>query len=70
VAWRLLPFPYLLTTLLVWSAAVLLKTRKPGIVGWVWRELWSERRLLAQERRPIQPKTVAYLKRIGARLLY
>lgn len=70
VAWRLLPYPYPVTTLLVWSVAVAIKTRKPGVVWQVWRELWAERRLLAEERRPIHRKTVAYLKRIGARLLY
>lgn len=70
VAWRLLPFPYPLTTLFVWSAAVLIKTRQPRIVWRVWRELWSERRLLKAERRPIRSQTVAYLKQIGARLWY
>jgi GT2 family glycosyltransferase len=70
VAWRLLPHPYSVTTLLVWSAAVAIKTRKPRVVWQVWRDLWAERRLLTEERRPIQPKVVAYLKRVGARLLY
>ncbi len=70
VAWRLLPFPYPLTTTFIWCAAVLVKTRQPGIVWRIWRELWEERRLLAQERKPIRRETVAYLRRIGARLLY
>jgi len=70
VGWRLLPLPYPITIMLVWSAAVLFKTRKPSVVWEVWRSLWHERRLLASERKPIGSKTVQYLKQIGARLLY
>lgn len=70
VAWRLLPFPYPLTIFLIWSAAALVKTCRPGVVIDIWRALWQERRLLAEERRPIRPETVRYIKSIGGRLLY
>lgn len=70
VAWRLLPFPYPLTTVVVWSGAVLVKTHRLRAVWSVWQQLWNERILLKQERRPIRSQTVDYLKRIGARLWY
>jgi GT2 family glycosyltransferase len=70
VAWRLLPFPYPLTTMFVWSVAVLIKTHRPSTVWRVWRDLWDERALLKAERSPIRSQTVAYLKQIGARLWY
>ncbi|MCQ3930185.1 MAG: hypothetical protein DPW16_06965 [Chloroflexi bacterium] len=70
VAWRLLPMPYPLTTMAAWSFRTLYKTKKPSIVWSVWRDLWNERKLLRQERKPIRRETVRYLKSIGARLLY
>jgi GT2 family glycosyltransferase len=70
VAWRLLPQPYPLTTLFVWSAAALFKTRQPKAVFELWRKLWSERKLLASERHPIRAETVRHLRQIGARLYY
>jgi hypothetical protein len=70
VAWRLLPHPYPLTTMLIWSIATLVKTRNPLAVWEIWRELWRERTLLRAEREPIQTTTVNYLKKIGARLWY
>lgn len=70
MAWRLLPLPYPLTIMFVWSAAVFVKTRSLSALFEVWRVLWAERELLARERAPIKPETVRYLKRIGARLLY
>jgi GT2 family glycosyltransferase len=70
VAFRLLPFPYPLTTLVVWSAAALIKTRRPAVPLAVWRDLWRERATLRAERRPIHPETVRYLRSIGARLWY
>lgn len=70
VGFRLLPFPYPLTTLAVWSAAALIKTRRPAIPLAVWRDLWRERATLRAERRPIRPETVRYLRSIGARLWY
>jgi GT2 family glycosyltransferase len=70
VAWRLLPYPYPLTTLAAWSARTLYKTQKPRLVLKIWRDLWAERKLLRQERKPIRRETVQYLKSIGARLLY
>lgn len=70
VGWRLLPFPYPLTITLIWCFAVLIKTRKPGATWKVLADLWSERQLLASERKPINAQAIAYLKSIGARLLY
>ena len=70
MAWRLLPKRYVISTLFIWSGYVFLKTRNPLVVLKMWRDLWQERQLLGQERRPIQPQTIQYLKRIGGRLLY
>ncbi|MBI5929945.1 MAG: glycosyltransferase family 2 protein [Chloroflexi bacterium] len=70
MAWRLLPYPYPITTLLAWSFRTLYKTQKPSLVFKVWRDLWGERKLLRQERKPIHRETVRYLKKIGARLWY
>ncbi len=70
VGWRLLPQPYPLTIMFIWSAALLIKTRKLRAVWDVWHNLWKERQLLASERKPISAKTVVYLKSIGARLFY
>jgi GT2 family glycosyltransferase len=70
MAWRLLPQPYPLTIGFVWSIAVLLKTGSPGLVASTWHDLWMERKVLQQERSPIRPATIRYLRRIGARLLY
>jgi hypothetical protein len=57
--------------ILIWSAAVLVKTRKSEAMIGFWSELWKERALLASEwkpiRKPIQPQTVRYLRRIGMR---
>jgi GT2 family glycosyltransferase len=68
--WRYLPQPYPLTTLLVWSAAVLVRTGSPGAMFEVWRGLWANRATLAQERKPVSAETIRYLRRIGARFLY
>jgi GT2 family glycosyltransferase len=70
MAFRLLPYPYPLTTLLIWSVATLTKTRNPRLVIEIWRTLWLEHDLLLRERNPIRPETVQYLKSIGARLMY
>lgn len=70
VAWRLLPKRYAISTLLIWSGYVFLKTRNPLVVLKIWHDLWGERRLLKQERDPIRSETIRYLKGIGARLLY
>lgn len=70
LGWRLLPYPYPLTVFVIWSAATLIKTRSPGALMQVWRGLWAERALLAQERKPLRAQTVQYLKKIGARLTY
>ncbi len=70
MAWRLLPLPYPLTTTLIWCAAALVRTRRVGVALGVLRDLWAERALLRQERRPIRPATVHHLRRLGARLLY
>jgi GT2 family glycosyltransferase len=70
MAFRLLPYPYPLTTLFIWSVACLIKTRSPGLLGEICRTLWAERKKLLHDRNPIQPETIRYLKRIGARLLY
>jgi hypothetical protein len=70
MAWRFLPLPYPLTTGIAWSGLILLKTRRIGIVWRMWRQLWAERALLAQERKTLKPQTLKHLHRIGARLLY
>jgi hypothetical protein len=70
VAWRLLPHPYTMSIAIIWTLTLLIKTRKLSAVVDVWRTLWKERSLLASERKPIRPATVAYLRAIGARLLY
>ena len=70
VGWRLLPFPYPITIMLIWGLAVLIKTRRVGALWEVLRDLWRERQLLASERKPIKPQTIRYLKSIGARLLF
>ena len=70
VAWRHLPMPYPITIGLIWSAAVLIKTRQPRVVAEIWRTLWGERRLLRAERRVISPQALRYLRGVGARLLY
>ncbi len=70
LAWRLLPLPYPLTVMLIWALAAVVRTRRPLVAFQIWREVWAERALLASERRPIKPETVAYIKRIGGRLLY
>jgi GT2 family glycosyltransferase len=70
VAWRLLPLPYPLTIGLVWSAAVLVKTARPGAIVEMWRTLWRERSILRAERTVISPDAVRCLKQSGARLLY
>lgn len=68
--WRLLPYPYPITTTLIWSAQLLLKTRRPSLLTSAWRALWSERKWLQQVRQPISRETVRRLNGIGARLLY
>ncbi|MCB9438115.1 MAG: glycosyltransferase family 2 protein [Anaerolineales bacterium] len=70
MAWRLLPYPYPLTTLAIWSIVSLYKTRSLKLVWGIWRQLWQERDLLRQERHPLHHATIRYLKQIGARLLY
>lgn len=70
VAWRLLPQPYPLTTTLMWSLYTLAKTRSPGMVLSLWRDLWKLRGTLAQERKPLRPERVRYIQRIGGRLTY
>jgi GT2 family glycosyltransferase len=70
MAWRLLPLPYPLTTTLIWGLAAAYRTRRPGLAGIIWRQLWAEREALRQERRPIQPETAQYIQHIGGRLLY
>jgi len=70
MGWRLLPFPYPLTIGVIWSGWVLLKTRRPGLVWKIWRQLWRERNLLRKERNTLKPETMKHLRRVGARLLY
>jgi len=70
MAWRLLPLPYPLTTLLMWSLQTLCKTRRLKPVLQIGRELWRSRTVLRRERQPLKAETVAYLKRIGGRLWY
>jgi GT2 family glycosyltransferase len=70
VGWRHLPWPYPLTTAIIWTLTALVKSRRPRVVVNIWRELWADRHLLAAERQPFQPERLAYLRRIGARLLY
>lgn len=70
MAVRNLPFPYPVTTCLVWSAAALVKTRDLRCIMEIWRTLWTERGLLRCERKPIQHDALRYLRQIGARLWY
>ena len=70
MGFRLLPYPYPLTILLVWSLRTLYKTRNPVLMLRIWRDLWRERDLLRSERKPIRPETIRYLKNIGASLWY
>lgn len=70
VAWRLLPYHYLATIFFIWSIAVIVKTKRLFPMFAVWRDLWQERHQLAQERKPIKSSSIAYLRSIGARLLY
>ncbi len=70
IGWRLLPFPYPLTIMLIWSFATLIKTRSLKVMANIWKTIWGERGLLKQERHPIRFDTILYLRRIGARLLY
>lgn len=70
VAWRQLPMPYPLTIGLIWSAAVLVKTRQPRVVAEIWHTLWKERHLVRAERKVISAQTVRHLRHVGARLLY
>ena len=78
--WWMLAFPALLLVQSIvllagtpwgaWSAAVLVKTARPGAVLRMWRTLWGERELLRGERAVISAGSVRYLKQVGARLLY
>lgn len=68
--WRSLPQPYPLTTLLIWSAYTLYRTRQPRLIWEIWQTLWVERATLQAERNPLTSAQVAYLKKIKARLWY
>lgn len=68
--WRYMPQPYPLTTLVIWTGAVLVNTRSLAAVFRLWRDLWSMRRELATERHPLDKAAVRYLRHIGARLSY
>lgn len=70
LAWRLLPMPYPVTTLLAWSFQALRKTRRPKVVYRIWREVWAARKTARQTRQPIKAETVSYIKRIGGRVWY
>ena len=70
LSWRLLPQPYPLTTSLVWSLIVLVKTRSIKSFVRVLQQLSEERELLLQERRPINKQAIQYIKMTGGRLLY
>lgn len=70
VAWRLLPYRYLVSIFIIWSAALVIKTRQPAVLLKTWYELWRERSQLVSERNPVGHSTLTYLRRIGARLLY
>lgn len=70
VAWRHLPLPYPLTTMLIWSVALLAKTKNLHAMLSVLNTLRQEYPELAQSRAPIKPATVDYLRNIGGRLIY
>lgn len=69
VAYRYLPFPYFVSTAVMWSLEFLQKT------GWNWKEWvrgWGEvLRIPGREKRqPLNAAARAYLKRVRARLWY
>ena len=69
VAWRYLPLRFFITTALMWSMEYLKQTRG-DFHGW-----WAGWRAIAgipggQQRKPVGPEAMHYLKRTGARLWY
>ncbi|GAB4575148.1 MAG: hypothetical protein Kow0077_25220 [Anaerolineae bacterium] len=70
LAWRLLPMPYPLTIMFIWSLNTLYRTRDIHAVLGMWRELWGERQLLARERHPIDAVTARRFRANRGRLLY
>lgn len=70
LGFRLLPYHNAISITFAWSLRTLQKTRKPALALKIWGELWRERALLREERAPIKPETLRYLKSLGASLLY
>jgi GT2 family glycosyltransferase len=69
VAWRYLPLRYALTTALMWSLEYIRRVRgHPAEYLRAWRDVlsipWTE------DRRPLRPEALAYLRSVGARLWY
>jgi len=69
VAYRYLPMQYFYSTTIMWSVEYL-RTVGLDVKGW-WRGWKAITRIPSTEpRRILQPKTLAYLKKVGARLWY
>ena len=69
VAWRYLPIMYFYSTSLMWSFEYLIKSNF-DILGFCkgWSTIFSE--IPKEERNPLSSSTIAYLKKLEARLWY
>jgi GT2 family glycosyltransferase len=69
VAWRYLPKKYFRSTAWMWSLEYL---RKTGYDFAGYLKGWAELRSIpsTEQRKPISPSTIAYLREVGARLWY
>jgi GT2 family glycosyltransferase len=69
IAWRYLPLRYFVTTALMWSLEYIRRVRgHPGGYLRGWRDVL--RIPFAEQRKPIGPEALAYLRRVDARLWY
>lgn len=69
VAWRYLPFRYFVTTALMWSFEYVRRGRdRPGGYVRTWRDVL--RIPFVEQRKPIGPEALAYLRKVDARLWY
>lgn len=71
LAFRLMPFPYALTMVVLWFGRMLWLSRfnMAFIVEYI-KTLIGERELLRKERRPISRRTIRYLRSIGGRVMF
>jgi GT2 family glycosyltransferase len=69
IAWRYLPRRYFFTTALMWSLEYVRRVRgHPGSYARAWRDV--VRIPFVEERKPIGPEALAYLRKVDARLWY